>query len=240
MEVYDYMELFIIRHAQSTNNALDNHRNRVRDPSLTELGQRQAEIVAQHLANGTHLTPWEKVPHPQGYAITRLYCSPMWRALQTAQYVERALGLTPEVWIDIHERGGIFLNHGAEGIIGYPGKTQTEILAKFPNYILPEGITEQGWWHYPGQETRSAFYERAARVAKKLRGWTANDERIAMVTHGTFIDTLLKTLFNQSLDYKVYYHHLSTAISWIGFRTDGHLDVEYLNWVNHLPPELVS
>ena len=61
-----------------------------------------------------------------------------------------------------------------------------------------------------------------------------------MVTHGTFIDTLLKMLFNQAVDYEVYYHHLSTAISWIGFRNDGHLDVEYLNWVNHLPSALVS
>ncbi len=234
------MELFIIRHAQSTNNALGDPRNRVCDPALTELGQRQAEIVAQHMANGNHPIPWEKTPRSQGCPITRLYCSPMWRALQTAQPIGQALGLTPEVWIDIHERGGIYLDHGAEGVVGYPGKTRTEILAEFPNYVLPAGVTEQGWWHYPGQETRSAFYERVTRVAKKLRRWAAGDERIAMVTHGTFIDTLLKMLFNQAVDYEVYYHHLSTAISWIGFRGDGHLDVEYLNWVNHLPPELVS
>ncbi|MCP4538759.1 MAG: histidine phosphatase family protein [Chloroflexi bacterium] len=234
------MELFIIRHAQSTNNALADHRNRVRDPLLTELGQRQAEIVAQYLSNGILATPWKKKSPSQGHGITRLYCSAMWRSLQTAQQIGQALGLLPEVWIDIHERGGIFLDHGAEGVVGYPGKMRTEILTAFPNYILPDGITEQGWWHYPGQEIRSAFHERALRVANVLRGWAANDERIAIVTHGTFIDTLLKTLFKQTLNYDVYYHHLSTAITWIGFHSDGHLDVEYLNSVHHLPPELVS
>ena len=234
------MELFIIRHAQSTNNALSDPRNRVCDPSLTELGHRQAEIVAQHLANGTHSTPWEENSRARGYGITRLYCSPMWRALLTTQYVGQALGLTPEVWIDIHERGGIYLDHGAEGVIGYPGKTRAEILTEFPNYVLPESITDQGWWHQPGQENRSAFYERVVRVAEKLRTWAASDEQIAMVSHGAFVDSLLKALLNQPLNYDVYYHHLSTAISWVGFRNDGHLDVEYLNWVNHLPPELVS
>ena len=46
------MKLYIIRHAQSINNALANQMDRVCDPSLTELGYRQAEIVAQHLVGG--------------------------------------------------------------------------------------------------------------------------------------------------------------------------------------------
>ena len=78
------MELYIIRHGQSTNNALADLRDRESDPLLTELGQRQAEIVAQHLTNG--LTPElskndsvEATSSDQrrGYGITKLYCSPM-------------------------------------------------------------------------------------------------------------------------------------------------------------------
>lgn len=45
------MELYIIRHGQSTNNlnfALTNsYRNRVEDPELTELGRLQAEALAE-------------------------------------------------------------------------------------------------------------------------------------------------------------------------------------------------
>ena len=238
------MELYIIRHGQSTNNALADPQNRVCDPPLTELGQRQAGIVAQHLATGTRLAPWEwKADNGSeyGYGIRRLYCSPMWRALQTAQHIGRALDLTPEVWVDIHERGGMFLDHGeAGGIVGYPGKTRSEILAEFPNCVLPEGITEQGWWHQEGEEDVSAFYGRAAKVAIELCQWAANGERIAMVSHGGFINALLKVLFNQLPDHGIYYHQLNTAISCLCFRSDGHLDVEYINRMSHLPLELVS
>ncbi len=235
------MKLYIVRHAQSTNNALTDYRGRVCDPPLTELGRRQAEIVAQHLATGTNLEPWEEDGRDRrGYGVTRLCCSPMWRALQTAQPIGQALGLAPEVWIDTHERGGIYLDHGeAGGTVGYPGKTRAEILAEFPNYNLPEGITEQGWWRQ-GCEDISACHERAIRVAEDLHKWTASDERIVMVSHGGFIGDLLKALFKQLPCRNLYYHQLNTAISRIDFRGDGHLDVQFLNRVDHLPPELIS
>jgi 2,3-bisphosphoglycerate-dependent phosphoglycerate mutase len=242
------MELCIVRHGQSTNNALTDPQDRLCDPPLTELGWLQAEIVAQHLATGSRLTLWEEgSSNQQGFGITRLCCSPMWRALQTAQYIGRALKSAPEVWIDLHEHGGIFLDHGeAEGVVGYPGKTRTEILAEFPDYVLPEGITEQGWWHYPGHEEISAFYGRAIKVAEALRKRAAHDEqasrreRIAMVSHGGFIAALLRALLGQLPDSGVYYRHFNTSISWIGFRANGHLHVEYLNRVDHLPLELIS
>ncbi len=236
------MELYIIRHGQSSNNALEDSRNRVCDPPLTELGKQQAEVVAQHLATGLRLAPWkEKISGQRGYGITQLYCSPMQRALHTARYVGQALGLAPQVWVDVHERGGIFLDHGDNGgVVGYPGKTRTEILVEFPNFVLPESITEQGWWRQQGKEDIAVFYERAAGVAEMFRRWAASDEQIAMVSHGDFADCLLKTLFNQLPGQDFFYFHLNTAISWITFRSDGHLDVEYLNRVNHLPVELVS
>jgi 2,3-bisphosphoglycerate-dependent phosphoglycerate mutase len=236
------MELTIIRHAQSTNNALPSPKNRVCDPQLTELGHRQAEILAQHLATGQRLAPWQADPFEQGgYSITRLYCSPMCRSLQTTQPIERALGLTPEVWIDIHERGGIYLDHGEAGdTVGYPGKTRAEILSEFPSYALPEGITEQGWWRHQGREDRQTFYGRAIQVAFTLRKWATSDERIALVTHGDFINGLLKALFNQLPGAGIAYRHLNAAITSICLQGDGKLTVAYLNRVDHLPPGLIS
>ena len=43
-------QLFFIRHGQSTNNALADPTQRVQDPELTELGQIQAERVAEYLS----------------------------------------------------------------------------------------------------------------------------------------------------------------------------------------------
>ena len=235
------MELYIIRHGQSTNNALADDQLRVCDAPLTELGRRQAENVAQHLAVGTRLVPREANPHNScGYNITRLYCSPMWRALQTARPVGQALGLAPRVWIDLHEHGGIYLDHGeAGGIVGYPGKTRSEILADFPNYVLPEGVTEQGWWHQ-GYEDRSACQGRAIRVAQELLKWADCDESVALVTHGSFITDLLKALLDGLPGRRVHYHHYNTSISRVDFRSGGHVHVRYLNRADHTRRELIS
>jgi len=238
------MELYIIRHAQSTNNALADERDRVRDPLLTELGERQADILARHLANGPELQPSASTEDGRdggGYGITRLYCSPMWRSLQTAYPIGQSLGLTPEVWTDIHEKGGIFLDHwDGRGPIGYPGKTRQEIQKAFPHCILPEDITEEGWWNRD-HEDWAACHERATRVAQALREQaTSSDETIALVSHGGFLDALMKALFSQQPDGQLFYYHYNTAVSRIDLNGNGRLDIHYLNRVGHLPVELVS
>ena len=85
------MELFLIRHGQSTNNALEDWTQRVEDPLLTESGLRQAEHTAAHLAAGLHLHPSNRAARRP--LLDRLYCSPMIRAMQTAQTIGRSLGV---------------------------------------------------------------------------------------------------------------------------------------------------
>ncbi len=235
------MEIYIIRHAQSTNNALTDQNNRVHDPQLTQLGRRQAKILARHLAQGQEPLAQAIDDHnTPGYGITRLYCSPMWRALQTAQPIGQELALDPEVWVDVHEYGGIYLDHGETGgVVGYPGQKRSEILEEFPNYLLPADVTEQGWWTQ-GREDRSACFGRAIKVARRLRSWAKDDERIALVSHGGFIDALLKALLNQVPSSHVFYLHFNAAISRIDLYDSGRLDIRYLNQVAHLPPKWFS
>ncbi len=241
------MELYLIRHAQSTNNVVAGLRNRVCDPPLTELGEQQAEIIARHLVDGIN-PEFVKGGSPEatgsrngrGYAFTRLYCSAMARSLQTVEPIGQALGLTPHVWVDIHEHGGIFLDHGDQrGVVGYPGKTRSEILARYPNYRLPDEITDDGWWS-GGYEDWPACHGRAIKVAQKLRKWADSDERIALITHGGFIDSLIKALANQLPDGGLFYYHYNTAITRIDFRRDERMGFRYLNRIGHLPPELIS
>ena len=189
------MDLYIIRHAQSTNNALPAEvelRDRVCDPLLTELGYRQAEHVAEHLATGCD--GWSEVasadpeagggPSTAAYGITHLVCSPMKRTLLTAQPISRALGLQPEIWLDIHEHGGIYLDHGEPaGKVGYPGITRPEVHAQFPGYRAPEGLTEWGWWRDGFEEWETCLL-RAGEVTRRLREMNTDDAGIAMVTHG--------------------------------------------------------
>jgi broad specificity phosphatase PhoE len=236
------MELFIIRHAQSTNNALPDQALRVVDPPLTEIGLRQAELVARHLAAGVD---HETVPiEGQGFdasagmGVQQLYCSAMMRALQTAAAIGRALNLKPHVWVDIHEEGGMWLDHGpAEGIRGHAGLTRAEIARQFPDCVLPEDVTEQGWWRY-GQEERAPFLARAARVAAKLRQDALKDTRIALVTHGGFCAYLIRELVGAGSN--VFFHHDNTGITRVRFRADGRVSIRYQNRLDHLPPDLVT
>ena len=104
------MQLYLVRHGESSNNALGTEdasydeymATRSPDPVLTRTGERQAELVAAHLAEA-------------GYDITELHCSAMMRAMQTAEPIGKALGILPSVWIDIHEHGGMFLGNPRNG-----------------------------------------------------------------------------------------------------------------------------
>lgn len=250
------MELFLIRHGQSTNNALGlDITNRVADAPLTELGHKQAALVADYLASAVHPefvaihhTESAKLEERRGYGITRLYCSAMHRALQTAQPIGKALGIAPQVWVDIHEQGGIYLDDPINGgTIGYPGMTSTEVKALFGDYVLPDDLTDKGWWNRDF-ETLSMAQGRAIRVAEQLRKWAEpngtpydySSERIGIVSHGTFLDALLKALFNQLPGQHVFYHHYNTAITHIEFRPDGTLEVNFMNRTDHLPTNMIS
>jgi 2,3-bisphosphoglycerate-dependent phosphoglycerate mutase len=237
------MQLYIIRHAQSANNALTDQRYRVPDPLLTEVGERQAQMLADHLAHSDGRFPSairaDGTPG-RGDGITRLYCSPMRRALQTALPVSRALGLMPEVWIEIHEYGGVWQDQGdGGGIRGYPGMTRAEMETEFPGFRISAGVTDRGWWR-GSQEEAETFVARAAWVVDTLHSWAGIDERAAIITHGAFIDGLMNALLKVARVQPVYYHHDNTGISLIEFRKHGKLSIRFLNRLDHLPIELIT
>ncbi len=229
------MRLYIIRHAQSANNALEDQRERTAEPPLTEVGRRQADCLASLLGNGG-------IPDPKlgdaGRPFDRLYTSPMRRALETTEPVARALGIQPHIWVDIHECGGMWQDHGPEGgIVGYPGMNRAEIATVYPGYQPPDELTDTGWWRH-GQEETAACRARTWRVAAALRARAATDERIAMVTHGDFINNLLQALLDATAP--MWIHVYNTGISVVDFRPDGSLGLRYTNRVDHLPPELIT
>ena len=234
------MELFIIRHGQSINNALPEEHlsQRHKDPALTEIGEKQAECVAPFLAAGRHLTPGERAAG--GRRFDELYCSPMLRAMQTAEPIARELGMAPEVWVDIHESGGIYLDHGGEGgVVGYPGQTRKEMQERFPGYELPMEVGEQGWWHH-GLEEQHWCHGRAIGVASALLERASEDRRIGLVSHGGFMDALLKALGRQLPGNGLHYAHHNTAITRVGFAPQGRINIHYMNRVDHLPTELLT
>lgn len=246
------MELYLIRHGQSVNNVImvnaDYEHLRDADPALTPLGWQQAEAAAHYLAEATNLEALVDLPAenrrevPPGFGITRLYSSPMLRALQTAQPIAQALKLPVEVWVEVHEHGGLYLEYPDErGVVGFPGRTRADMQRDFPGCLLPEAITDQGWWNPASKrEDIAGCFARAARVAAGLRRRAYSQERIAIITHGTFAACLLKALLNMLPSDQLHYHLYNTSITRLDFRADGHMVIRYINRIAHLPPEWVS
>lgn len=250
------MRLLLIRHAQSGNNAVADASHgdystfmatRSPDPPLTPAGERQAELLAAYVAtmdDGIDAIHERMSSYLRLHPVTRLYVSPMLRALQTAQPLAAALDLAPEVWMDIHEHGGIFTGSKEAGNVqGFPGLNRAEIAARFPTYAIGAGIDENGWWR-GGYEELAECDARAARVAQTLRTWAGQqpDATIALVTHGTFLNSLIHALLQlpaSALD-RVYFSHLNTALTRIDFLQDGGLSVRYHNRITHLPVEYLT
>ena len=121
------MELYLIRHGQLTNNRGD---ARVPDPPLTDLGKQQADRTGKALGN---------------LGITRLYCSAMLRAVQTAAIVGGHLELPPHVFVRIHEWGGIWKDRVDGGRVQLPGLTRSQLRDACPTAVLPDDVTDEGW-----------------------------------------------------------------------------------------------
>ena len=234
-------QLYLIRHGQSVNNALVDESPRTADSCLTQTGQAQAKSVAAHLKHELDKTNVrDGLVGEGGYGIGRLYCSAMLRALQTAQPIGAALGLTPEVWLDVHEGGGIWLDHqDGRGRVGHGGLTRSEMETQFAGFDIPDGVTDSGWWNR-SFERREQLIARAARVAEDIQDMLprAND-RIAIVSHGTFLNMLIQHLvFGTHVPGRYFSNH-NTGISRLDFNED-RLMVRYLNRVDHLTKDLVT
>jgi 2,3-bisphosphoglycerate-dependent phosphoglycerate mutase len=229
------MELFLIRHGQSANNALADPALRVEDPWLTPAGEQQAERVAAYLAARRHLhADARDGARP---VFDQLYCSPMIRAMQTARPIARTLAVRCEVWVDIHEIGGIYLDRDGRKV-GYAGQTRSQLLQHFPECALPHDVSERGWWNRDFEEAHVG-YARAVGVARALRARADEDTRVGLVSHGDFLSELLKSLCDEDIGDGGYYQHRNTAITHVDLTPLG-ARVRYLNRVDHLDDALLT
>jgi 2,3-bisphosphoglycerate-dependent phosphoglycerate mutase len=213
------MLLYLIRHAQSQNNALPEEQ-RVEDPGITELGREQAKCLAE----------W--MPSLQ---LTRLYTSPFRRTLQTTEPICRTTSLTPEVRTALHEKGGCYHGYTPKNIVGRPGMTAAQIESEFPGFRIAGDIDGQGWWNSKPYETEQAARMRAGVLYQRTREEFANtDERVAFVMHAD-----VKVLFLEHLDFDVPECPCNTSVTTIQITPEGNR-LEEFNRVAHLPADSVT
>ncbi len=256
------MQLYFIRHGQSTNNALpddfeDNgSHNRSEDPDLTPRGILQAQITGEALAHQDTSQPIPHTPYGNkdfqnrlGFGLTHLYSSLMVRAVHTGTIISERLGLPLTANIDMHECGGIYLqkeveNHKVIEILH--GKGRSWFSRHYPNLQFTSPVTEDGWWP-GGKEDYPPRLERAFRVLEFLKDRHAGtDDRVGIITHGSFFAILFRAMFKLDLHilrsadqpYRLIYNNC--GITRIDILNSRFFDLVYLNRTCHLPNDLIT
>jgi 2,3-bisphosphoglycerate-dependent phosphoglycerate mutase len=218
------MEIYLIRHAESANNA-QHESHRVPDPTLTQRGFAQA----QRLATWVH-------SHRPDVILT----SGFRRAIESIAPACHAIAQPPHVWVDLHERGGCYAGFGDGPYIGHSGLGRSAIDAMIPGTKFEAAISEQGWWKEVGKESDEAAGQRADRVLQRLIDTFGPQRiRVAVMTHADFIRLLIERILEHStlVDRLGPLHNAAvTHLRW----ADGQWRIDAFNASSHLPVELIT
>ena len=180
------MRLLLIRHAQSENNQrwseTRDWTQREADPAITELGRAQAQALATKFAN-------RELPRPDV-----LLTSLMKRAVQTVAPIAEALQMPVTGHLAVHEVGGVAAGTYPR-LVAVPGLGRTALSQLCSRLVLPDAVTEDGWYQLPVEEASTA-YSRAKKVLQTLQTKYTNHDLVALVTHGIFGQLVLRAALN--------------------------------------------
>jgi 2,3-bisphosphoglycerate-dependent phosphoglycerate mutase len=161
-------EILLVRHGATEGLIGDADRFPLKDghgdPGLSEDGLRQAQQVADRLANEE---------------IHAIYVTSLRRTHQTAAPLAAKLGLTPIEEPDLRE---VYLGEWEAGM------TRIHAAAGDPRWVK---VLEEGeWGHIPGAETTAQLIERCMRGVEKIAA--ANEgKRVVSVVHGGVIAAIM-------------------------------------------------
>jgi 2,3-bisphosphoglycerate-dependent phosphoglycerate mutase len=246
------MKLYLVRHAESANNAIwhgpDRDGGRSPDPELTAVGLRQAAAVAEHLASPdgeARQQPWVE-SNQTHFGLTHLFCSLMTRSALTASHIAAQNDLELHARWDLFEKGGLYELDAQGAMHGVLGPGRAYFADRFPDMKLPEGLDSAGWWNRPAED-EAAFIQRVKDVVVDIKAHYAHTEHcVGLVVHGDFIDQFINELTgtprhppNYEGAWESAWTTHNASISRIDF-VEGRQTVVYFNRVDHLPAELLT
>jgi broad specificity phosphatase PhoE len=241
------LRVYFIRHGESQNNALAKslgasdhgdgdsyYKMRSPDPALTDLGEKQANCVANLFGDSELRHGLCSLVHDTDLRVSAVYCSAMHRALQTATPIARGVGLPLTVWSSIFEVGGCFVLDplGSGKNVGCPGLTLEAAQSKFGPFKVKKStdrsqLTSDGWWSKTwGKETNEEAVQRACCILDDLRSLAAKCTtltEVAFVSHKDILNILFEQL--------IVGHGTNTKLSTSGLAVQnyGLVDIRFSN-----------
>ena len=176
------MKLLVIRHGESEADLLDVHEGRA-DFALTEIGHRQAEAMANYVADN--------------YDISKIYASTLTRAKQTAQHLSDKTGISI-----VFDENLMEFNNGL--LAGLPRAVVREKYPEVPDLPIDKAVY--------GQESQVEFRQRAENALSRIINESENDETVAVVSHGGMINQLYRSFFNMPVDCIYFFNTADTGI----------------------------
>lgn len=195
--------IITVQHAQSVHHT-NGHAGAWGDWDLTELGHRQATAIGRYLL---------KEGCADGYTM---YVSDLKRAYQTAEEINRSLGLTPIVTDVIRE-----VNAGAGN--GQPNEWFRANMAK------PNDVYDIDYRSFPDAESDRDLWNRLCPFYEEIM--TNDNDRILIVSHGTALSFLQAMLMGRTLYDQPHYRFKGTAgsVSRFDILKDGRVLAKYIN-----------
>ena len=210
------MLLYIARHGQSNGNI---GTDGGLDPTLTDVGLRQAELLGEYLSD---------------VKFDAIFASTLVRSIQTAAAVasRQPDGPAPlEVLAELVECGTT---------PGWKGRSKDELLSFYPNLVYTKDSVPPD---YPSWEDESIEIEHLARGYRALsyikqRFDPYSDKKILIVAHGGFNQKLLAAAMGWGNAGGVVYSQSNTCLNLIEYfrEKDGspRVRLKYTNAVTHL------
>lgn len=161
------MRLLLVRHAESQGNAENCFQGRDEYP-LTERGLTQARRLAERLRR-------------EHEGVEAIYSSPQGRALQTAEYVAKALSAPVMRDPRLCERH--------IGVL--TGLTLDEALERYPDWADAWRSADDAWPTVPGEECAEALACRVGQALDAYRQRHADGQTVVVVSHGGALGAML-------------------------------------------------
>lgn len=176
------MKLLIIRHGESEADLLNVHEGRADFP-LTERGHKQAKAMAEYII--------------ENYKLSRIYCSTLSRARQTAQYISDKVSI-PLMLDDMLME----FNNGL--IAGLERDVVKEKYPLIPNLPLHKAVYEQ--------ESVLEFRFRAEFILSKIISECSQMDTVVIVTHGGMINQLYRAFLCLPIESNICFNTGDTGI----------------------------